>query len=550
MLNNDGVVAYFTPEVALDDELHTYSGGLGVVAGDFLRSAQKLGLPVVGVTILPRQGYYDQYITRQNTMGIRYMNRYYDGILENTGVTFVIKICGAPVHIKVWRLKEGMYGSSPVLFLDTDIEENDELSRKNTMQLYGGSREQGSNMERRIAQSMVLGIGGVEALRRLGIKVKLYHLNESHSAFAGLYLLYERLKNGENLQDGWKAVRNQIVFTTHTPVEAGNPKYDLPKVEWMLGMGDFISHETMIKIGSDSRRPHIYEYFDMAAACIRLSRKFSAVSKRHFEIVSDLSAHISGKPPLVYVTNGVSTNFWQDSDFAKAQSHEDLQRVKLEAKRRLLRYIAENTGKYLSESVMLITWARRWAEYKRPDLILRNFEWIKDLLVSNKIQLVFAGKPHPDDTVMVNLFNHFLWLSTQVPNLVMLSGYELNLSKILKAGSDVWLNTPRAPQEASGTSGMSAQMEGTIHNSTLDGWTCEAKAENCFIFGAKHHSGPAYEQDEYDAEKLRLQIPQIMELYYQRKDEWYNKALAAKLESEAYWNSDRMVRQYIERLYA
>lgn len=564
MQNGKEVIAYFTPEFALDQKFPTYSGGLGVVSGDLLRSAKKLGLPVVGVSILPTEGYYDQYITPDNLMGIKYVKRYYDDIkdkLKDTDILFPITICGSSVYIKVKYLSESAYNNAPVIFLTTDISENDALSRTNTLQLYGGSSESGSNPERKVAQFMVLGIGGVEALRRLGYKVGLYHLNEGHTGFAAIYLLYENLRNkfssirhiNTELKDAILKVataetRSQIVFTTHTPVDAGHQRFELEMFMRMIGMKDYLTSDILRKIGIEPRYAHMHKFFDMTTACLKLSHKTNAVSKRHLETIHEQFAHISQKSDLVYVTNGVSRDFWQAPEFRAAQNWEELTQAKLKYTRESIRYLNEKHGVNLDESIPILVWARRWAEYKRPGLLFWDMEWFKSLLFSNSVQVIYAGKPHPDDKIMIDLFNRVLWLSTQFPNLYVLAGYELELNKKLKQLSHIWLNSPRAPMEASGTSGMSAAMSAAMNLSILDGWYCEANAENCFIFGSEDQTGKSYEQDAYDARKLQEKLPEVLESYKDREG-WYRKCFNAKLEAEEHWTSDRMVRQYAERLY-
>lgn len=564
MPTNDGVIAYFTPEVALHQDLHTYSGGLGVVSGDFLRSAKKLGLLVVGVTILPTQGYYDQYITQDNLMGIRYVKRYYDDIkdkLKDTDILFPITICGSPVYVKVKYLAESAYNSAPVIFLTTDISENDALSRTNTLQLYGGSSESGSNPERKVAQFMVLGIGGVEALRRLGYKVSLYHLNEGHTGFAAIYLLYENLRDkfcsikhiDTELQDAILKVaiaqtRSRIVFTTHTPVDAGHQRFELEMFTRMAGMKDYLSKDILRKIGIEPKSPHMYEFFDMTTACLRLSHKTNAVSKRHLETILEQFSHISRKSDLFFVTNGVSRDYWQAPEFQNAKSWEELALAKSKYTRELAIYLHANHGINLDEFIPILVWARRWAEYKRPGLLVWNTEWLKSLLLENSIQIIYAGKPHPDDKIMIDLFNHLLWLSKRLPNFYVIPSYELELSKKLKRGSHIWLNSPRQPMEASGTSGMSAAMNLSWNLSILDGWYCEANPENFSVFGSNDQTGKPYEQDAYDARKLQEKLPEVLKLYKDKK-KWYRIGYNAKFEAEEYWTSDRMVRQYAERLY-
>lgn len=541
------MIAFFTPEVALDQDLHTYTGGLGVVSGDFLRSSHKLGLSVVGVTILPRQGYYDQCID-DGLMKINYINRYYDSILERTDIKFTIDICSSPVWVEVWRLPEGKYGAAQILFLDADVDLNDHISRMNTLQLYGGSRNSGANLERKIAQSLLLARGGIEALKRLNISVSKYHGNESYAAFVPIELLCEALKDGKNFREAIEYAKSRFVFTTHTPVAAGNPEYSISSVMRMGGYDKFFDEEALRKIGSDP--------FNMTAACLRLSKKANAVSKKHLETAQKLWHWVNGGSVvkrMAAVTNGVNRDYWQHEDFRTVVSAKEMEEAKLGHKREMIQYITGKTGRCLSENVLTIVWARRFAEYKRPHLLFYNFnqeksEWIKSQLRKNKLQIIYAGKPHPDDDNMIHAFNRLLFASYELPNMVVLGGYEFWLNKLLKAGADIWLNTPRFPMEASGTSGMSAAMNGALNLSIVDGWMCEADTKNYFPFGTQI---PCGDQDSFDAEELKRCLETtVIPFFYSDKEEWYKKTLAAKFEAEQYWTSDRMVDEYQKLLYA
>ena len=541
MTEGKKVVVFLTPEVAIDQSLHTYSGGLGVMSGDFLRSARKIGLPVVGMTFLPREGYYDQEVNGWG-MRVEYRKRYYEDILEKTGIKFTISICGSPVWLEILRLPEGWFDTVPVYFLDADIPENDHVSRLNTIQLYGGSIESGTNVERverKVAQSIVLGRGCLEAVNLLGIRPKLYHVNESHAGLLPFELFSNFVfKEGMTFEQAKSATRLMTIFTTHTPVDAGNPKYDF---------------EVMAKLGGYNReflRFRGWNYFDMAGTAMFLSGKVSAVSKRHLDIAKRLWHWVDLDQPMVSVTNGVSQDYWQYSEFRSVNTPQELQSAKTIYKSRMTDLIKERTGKKFAENVLTVIWARRFAEYKRPKLLFHYFdEWLLPLLIEGKLQLIVAGKPHPDDRMMIDVWNDIYKLSLKYHNLAVLSGYELGMSKVLKAGADGWLNTPRAPYEACGTSGMSAAMNGAINISTPDGWMCEANPENCFLFGARDQVA-GYSQDAFDATDLRETINNnVITLYYQHKDGWYRKALAGKLEVEKKRTSDRMAREYAEKLY-
>ncbi|MBU6415153.1 alpha-glucan family phosphorylase [Patescibacteria group bacterium] len=542
-----GKIAVFTPEVALDQELHTYSGGLGVFAGGLFMSAKKMGVPMVGMTMLPRQGYYDQYIDGDR-MGIRYIDRHYPDILEDTGVIVPVPIGSgskAPeIFLKVWRLPGERYGSVDIYFLDADIEQSDPHSRINTMQLYGGggSWDTEPNTHRELVHDLLLGRGGMMALDRLEPDISLYHLNESRTAFAAVEYLCRMIRSGKQFDEAVRETKSKIVFTTHTPIRDGNPKYDLETVANLSGFNGTFTRDYLKKIGSNP--------FDMTAACLHLSRKANAVSKKHGKVAEKLWSWVDGSSPIISVTNGVNRDFWQVSEFRVASGEEDLHSAKLLYKRKLLNHIRQVTGKCFSELVLTIVWARRFAAYKRPKLLFHDAiaQWTINQLRSNNIQLVVAGKPHPYDRDRVALWNELLAMSRELPNFAMLPGYELELSKMLKTGADIWLNTPRSSNEACGTSGMAAAMNGALNVSTPDGWMWEASPENCFLFGSAIE-GAAYTQDWNDACALQECLDDVIAMYRNAKSRWRRKQYAAKLEAERDFTSDRMLRDYQEHLY-
>jgi len=287
-----------------------------------------------------------------------------------------------------------------------------------------------------------------------------------------------------------------------------------------------------------------------AGACLRLAGKANAVSEKHCSVAKKLWAWVEGAPPLDYITNGVDRDFWQQPEFANAATAEELGRAKRFWKRNLLRFVSDTTERrvQLSENVPTLTWARRFAEYKRPKLLFYDADeagGIAQLLKENRVQVLIAGKPHPDDFQMIDTWNDLYRMSFELPNLVVLPEYDLSMSKLLKSGSDLWLNTPRAPDEACGTSGMSAAMNGALNISTPDGWMSEANEENAFLFGSGTRMTG---QDAYDAEKLHTALGAALELYGDQ-DALLAKAMCAKQEAETRWTTDRMVGEYASKLY-
>lgn len=510
-------IAYIAPEIALPGLV--YSGGLGYLAHSYGLSSKSFGLDAVIISVLYRQS-FDQII-ENGKMRIEYAPRSYDNsMLENTGIVFPLKINGKENFIKVWRLS-GHDDVVPIYLLDADLAENDALGRLNTLQLYGGSIESGANLERWIAYAIILGEGSVEALKQLDIPVSTYHLNESYLAFAAMKI----------------ADPAKVVFTTHTPVPSGNKKFDLGAVHKMLG--NRYPMEYLKELGGDP--------FDMAAACIKLSRKVNAVSKKHLDTIEKMWGWLDNRPPFVAITNGVRKEYWQYPEFASAKTPSELAATKKIHKRKLIDFVKEKTGVCLSENISTLVWARRIAAYKRPTLLFFDKAWVRNLLCSNSLQIIISGKPHPDDKPMVDEFNYILKLSRELPNLVVLANYDMEQSKILKGGADIWLNNPRAPMEASGTSGMSAALNGTLNLSTPDGWMAEANPENCFLFGSSYSLGNMH--DAFDAKELRTKLSQVLAMFRKDKDTLNKKTLAAKIEAEEHWTSDRMVEEYKSLLY-
>ena len=542
----EGVIAFITPEISIDQSLRTYSGGLGVIGGGMIGAAFRSNFPLVAVSLLYTEGYYDQGVDHhpegRSRMTIDYPSRTYDDILEDTGVIVTVYVTGAPIHARIRRLPRGKFNTTEALFLDVDIPENDYLSRLNGKRLYpclettGNSKEH--NDERRVAQSIILGFGAIKALRALNYDVALYHLNEGHAGFVPLALAQQFQTEGNDQERTRMLVRSKVVFTTHTPVAAGNPKYPARMIN------HFLSDESLQYFVNDAT---LDGYFDLTASSLLLSFMANGVSKKHGEVSRKMWQGLKHGAPIISVTNGSDPYFWQHKEYKHAETKEELAQVKRKYKRELLELVHRVTGKMWSEEILTIVWARRFAGYKRPGLLFADYEWIVRHLHENKLQVIMAGKPHPDDGNMINEWNNLLRKAYGLPNLVVLNGYELDLSRTLKAGADVWLNNPASPLEAAGTSGHSATMNGAINMSTPDGWYLEANEEFYFRFGLDHHRDG---QDKIDGIALRKCIDErVLPMYYGDKGHWYHMALNAKLEAEEMWSSDRMLRDYVEHIY-
>lgn len=546
-----GIVAYFTPEIGIEDSLHIYSGGLGILADSMSRAAAQSDLPFVVVSLLYRKGYYDQSIgwnddLQKKWMGISYTSRHYDDVLLDCGEVSVRLggVNGTDVYLRVWKLPKGTYGSSEVILLDADIEKNDPLSRSNTLNLYA-SIEQGGNTDQRIVQDILLGIGGWKALRMLGHDVKLCHLNEGYPWPVIIAQMQEHLHNGLSIEQVAVLVRENTVFTTHTPVEAGNKKWPYDDVIRILGDDRFNS--LLFESSANSVRG-----FNLTEFCLKHSRISYAVAKKHGEVSRDMWKYLPEGERIIHVTNGQDVRFWQHQDFGNAKTWQELAQAKLLHKRKLLALIQKVHGVYFDEGIPLVAFARRFAGYKRPNLILDDMNWLMDKLQGNKLRLVFAGKPHPEDRRMIEIWSDILQLSERHDGIAILPGYEIGLMKLMKCGADIWLNNPEPPREASGTSGMGAAMNGALNFSTVDGWVVEEfeEAPECFFPFGVPEIGNWNQQWIRDAESLReVYDEQIWPMYRHDKEAWYGKALNAKRRAETRWSSLRMLEDCTLKAY-
>ena len=525
-------VAYFSMEIAMDQSLSTYSGGLGFLAGSHMQSAGYLQMPMVGVTMLWSYGYYNQRINHEGEVEVAFIRKYYD-FLTDTGLYTEVDIFGEKVKVKAYRVEPQLFGTCPVYLLTTDIEGNSEFGRRISHRLYDGDEKI------RIAQETVLGIGGIRILQAAQYNFDVIHMNEGHALPAAFELLRQYNYDLE-------AVKKKTVFTTHTPVAAGN---EVHWVDTLLEGGFFAgcSRDMAVKLGGEN--------FSLTVAALRMSRIANAVSQLHGLVANKMWEWVDGRCPIRAITNAVNLHYWQDKRIAKAkESLEGLLDAKYEMKKELCKYIANKAGKTFDPSVLTITWARRFADYKRAWLIFMDKDRINRLLDENKVQLVFAGKFHPDDAMGKEMFNKILTKSYSMKNVVVLSGYELELSAKLKKGSDIWLNTPLRPFEASGTSGMSANMNGALHLSIYDGWTVEGTFSGINGYTVEYpgldDEIPWEERHKKDNECIMDIIEnQIIPTYYNNKLEWARMMRQAIRTSEAYFNSDRMVIEYYNRLY-
>jgi glycogen phosphorylase len=522
-------VAYFCMEFGLDAALPIYSGGLGVLAGDIMKAACDQDRDFIGIGIFWGEGYTVQTLDANNEPVDSYVPTPRD-VLEPTGARATVRIRGADIPITAYRVSA--YGSAPLYLLEPLNPEDRWLSKR----LYSGDGDQ------RVAQELLLGVGGVRILRALGLPVHTYHFNEGHALFAGLELVSEAMGRGRSFAEARSEVKAQVVFTTHTPVPAGNEIHPLERLlEQGADLGRF-SREQLAAIGGDP--------FEMTPAALRLSRSANAVARLHGETAQGMWAHVEGRAPIHTITNGVHLPTWQDRSMAIASTDEDIWSRHLALKRELLRLITALNGVKLKEDALLIGFARRAATYKRATLVLRDLEWLEPLIAANRVQIVFSGKAHPRDEGGKDYIREIARMATVYPNnIVFLQNYDMQLGAALTRGCDVWLNTPRRPKEASGTSGMKAASNGILNVSILDGWW----AEGCEHGVNGWQLGDGYEgegADEHDLAALKLVLSEaVLPTYYEDRERWVGMMRAAIETATERFSAARMVNSYYALLY-
>ncbi|HVS64550.1 MAG TPA: alpha-glucan family phosphorylase [Thermoanaerobaculia bacterium] len=546
-------LAYFTMEVALANELPTYSGGLGVLAGDTLRSLADLEVPVVGVSLVHRKGYFQQELRkgRQVEHDAPWQP---ERTLDRVEPVVEVEVEGRSVRIAAWRYElVGAHGFVvPVLLLDTDLPENRDDDRRITDHLYGGDQRY------RLIQEVVLGAGGIRMLRALGCSgLTTYHLNEGHASLAPLELLVDHATSTGNWD--FKAVRQRMVFTTHTPVEAGHDQFDRGLVRSVLG--DRVPSEVLDMLGGRDR-------LNMTLLALNLSRYVNGVAHRHREVSNRMFPGYE----IRQITNGVHSRTWTSDPFkglfdrwipgwredpfmlrnAIALPAGEVWDSHQQAKDELLSLVRARTGRRLRSDVLTIGFARRATAYKRPQLALSDLRRLLEIARKHRLQILFAGKAHPKDEAgksgIAGIVSAARELGEELP-IVYLEGYDLDLALRLVSGCDVWLNTPQPPLEASGTSGMKAAHNGVPSFSVLDGWWREGHVEGAtgWSIGA-----PDAELDEAaDAADLYDKLERcILPLFYDRRESWIHVMRQCIALNASFFNTHRMASQYLLHAYA
>ncbi len=530
-------VAYFSMEFAIDQALKIYSGGLGFLAGSHMRSVYDLKQDVVGIGLLWSFGYYDQSRNEDRTLKPHYTRKFYY-FLEELDAKVTVKINDVNVVVKGFLLRCDVFGTAPMILLSTDTDENDYLSRTITHKLYDG------NERTRVAQEIVLGIGGAKMLEAIGHKVDIYHMNEGH-ALPLVYELYSRFKD-------MNEIKKHVVFTTHTPEAAGNEIHDINFLHEMGFFGDLDLSEVRAISGYEES-----DNFSLTVGALRSAKIANAVSKIHGMVANEMWANVENRCEIISITNAQNKKYWTDKTLVRAlDEHEDYELVarKKHLKKVLFDVVADQTGKMFDPEVLTIVWARRFAEYKRPGLLKYDYDRFVKLMTTSKkpVQIIWAGKPYPTDYGAIEIFNELVDMSHRFKGMAVLIGYELSLSKILKQGSDVWLNTPRITREASGTSGMSANMNGSIHFSIDDGWNPEfAKdGKNAFTIPPLDYKLSSAEQDAIDNKNMMDILENIIiPTYYDKPKEWVTIMKSAMNDVEVAFDSGRMAIEYYERMF-
>jgi starch phosphorylase len=561
-MSHSPVVAYFSMEVGLEPEMPTYSGGLGILAGDTLRAAADLAIPMVGVTLLHRKGYFRQHLDEHGKQSESPVDWYPEEFLEPQRPRISVSIHGREVHVRAWRYTvHGITGHSvPVFFLDAALEENSEWDQTLTDYLYGGDEHL------RLCQEVILGLGGVSMLRALGYKkVTAYHMNEGHSALLVLALLEERLHESEEetiTEDDMDAVRQGCVFTTHTPVPAGHDNFPMEMVRQILG-----AERTNFLISSKCCFP---ERLNMTYLALTFSRYINGVSLRH----GGISQNMFPDYPIDSVSNGVHGLTWTAPPFRRLYDKympewrddnlylryaisiplDKIISAHGEAKRELFEEIEKRADVTLNPNVMTLGFARRATPYKRADLLFTHTERLRS--ITNQVgplQVICGGKAHPRDESGKELIQRIYRAAeslAEAVRVVYLEEHDMDLAKHLCSGVDLWLNTPQKPQEASGTSGMKAALNGVPSLSVLDGWWIEGHVEGVTGWSIGDSWRAESEASEEIASLYDKLETVIIPMFYERPHDYARIMRSAIAINGSFFNAQRMMFQYMRNAYA
>ena len=528
-------VAYFCMEYALQSDVKLYAGGLGILAGDYLKGAKDHGYPMVGIGIKWKQGYTDQRIAAEDKV-IDTFPIYKYPFLKDTGVMVTVKIRQRNVKCKVWL--DETHGTVPLYLLDTDVPGNEDGWI--TGQLYGWFGEE------RVAQEMVLGIGGVRALRALGITTDVYHFNEGHALFAGFELVREKVKKGMTFGKALIATKEEIVFTTHTPVVQGNESHYISRLIYMGADNGVFNEKKLEDLGGSP--------FNMTVGALMLSRASNAVAQLHAVTANKMWRKVKNRSEIIGITNAIHRPTWVDPKMIEAvEKGGDLWSAHQQNKKNLIAFVKERTGVQLKEDSLLIGFSRRAVPYKRSDFIFSDRKKVDGLFKSGRLQIIFSGKAHPLDDRGKEIVQNIVSLTREYPDsVVFLENYDMNIGSMLVRGSDVWLNNPRRPQEASGTSGMKAAMNGALNLSILDGWWPEACEHNVngWQIGDGFESKEEKKLDAHDQKAMyQVLLNDVIPTYYDDRGRWIKMMRSSILSTKDQFAVKRMLEEYYSKLY-
>lgn len=562
-LTKEPKIAYFSMEIGIQNDIPTYSGGLGVLAGDTIRTGADLKLPMVAVTLFTKKGYFIQELDeygRQTEYPVSWDPYKYMTLLP-TKIT--VQIEGRDVLLQAWEynVESLTRGCVPIFFLDTDVDGNTPEDREITHYLYGG------DLSYRLKQEIVLGIGGVRILHELGFEIKKYHMNEGHSSFLTLELLNRFKRPIEDVWDEklvWdvEKVKDLCVFTTHTPIEAGHDRFPYDLVT--KTMGELIPLNVLKELGGQ-------ELLNMTRLGFNLSEFINGVAKKHSEVSQSMFPGYE----ISAITNGVHTFTWTCNSFKTLYDKhlpgwanepelfvrvgripdEELWAAHIEAKKVLLDYVRNNTGVDMSPDILTIGFARRATAYKRADLIFSDIERL-ERIGGEKLQIIYAGKAHPKDDLGKKLIEKIFSIKERLKDKIKMAyvkNYDMDIALKMVSGVDVWLNTPLRPREASGTSGMKAAHNGVINFSVLDGWWIEGHIEGFTGWSI----GPTPTEtklidnmDPRDADDLYNKLGNIIiPMYYHDRHTWIRMMQNAIGKNAYYFNCHRMMRRYVTDAY-
>ena len=552
-MNQQRSIAYFSMEIGIDNRMSTYSGGLGILAGDTIRSGADLKVPMVAITLIYRKGYFRQRIDENGWQHEEPVGRFVEEFLEEMPQRVSIFLEGRKVKLRAWRYTvQGISGfTAPVYFLDANLPENTEWDRRLTDHLYGGDEYY------RLCQEVILGIGGVRMLRALGYdNISRFHMNEGHAAFLTLELLREEREREGVSESQVEAVRGKCIFTTHTPVLAGHDKFPLDILRRVLGIPEILSSIEPLAV---------YEgLFNMTYLALNMSSYVNGVAKKHGEVSRlmfaghEIDAITNGVHAATWVSEPFQELFdrfipeWKEDNFSLRAAlgipAEDIMKAHTESKRNLFDYVKNETGVDMDENILTIGFARRSASYKRGAILFEDMERLEKIaLNAGPLQFIYSGKAHPRDQggkeIIKRIFDAAKSLQDKI-KIVYLQDYNMDLAKKVVAGVDVWLNTPQHPMEASGTSGMKAAMNGVPSLSVLDGWWVEGHIEGItgWAMGEPDHAK--------DAASLYEKLENIViPAFYHNRNYFIEIMRYSIALNGSFFNTHRMMQEYVLKAY-